>query len=71
MDGESLCSAIEILYMMKLMCEDKATVEAPQFQYYLNSKGVVPLYTSVDNSNIYVIIEGVRSADDAYNREGS
>ena len=58
MDGESLCSAIEILYTIKLMCEDKATVETPQFQYYLHGEGVVPLYTSVDNSNIYVIIEG-------------
>ena len=52
MDGESLCSANEILYTIKLMCEDKATVETPQFQYYLHSEGVVPFYKSMDNSDI-------------------
>ena len=53
MDGESLCSAIEMLYTIKLMCEDKATVETPQLQYnYLHSEGVVPLYT---NSSIPIL----------------
>ena len=52
MDGESLCSAIEMIYMIKLMCEDKATVETPQFRYYLHSRGVVPLYT---NSSIPIL----------------